>query len=192
MPMRTENDGINAGIPSDVLAHVTAIPVAGVTPGVSSGLPVAPADVSRTLQLYPWWLYKPSDAIDLLLDDQFTFGGAGTHTFGALSFQLPANSIGVIRSIDLYINATLTTTNVTWSLEVNGAAVPGYGQMTIFPRVAQSVSRGFDSLVFLPQGALITVTVTNVDGAAYQVGASYQGWHVSANVIQRNGLQSAS
>lgn len=91
--------------------------------------------------------------------------------------EIPSDSMGVIRGFTLYISDMLTTTNVTWSLMINGASPQGYNQVTMFPRGAPFVSNAIGELVRFNGPARISVVFNNIDGGTYVVGASYSGWY---------------
>jgi hypothetical protein len=92
------------------------------------------------------------------------------------SFDIPTSNIAIIRSVALYVAPMLATTNITWSLTVNGQPVPGYQGLSIFPRPAAQVTNSFDSFIRLQGPVTVAVIFSNLDGAAYQVGASFSGW----------------
>ena len=103
--------------------------------------------------------------------------GLETNTvIAGTAFAVPAGYFGVIRGLTLYIVNMLATTNVTWTLQINGAAPQGFSALSIFPRVAPYVGNGFDACIRFTGPALIQVIFTNADGGAYTVGASYSGW----------------
>lgn len=92
-----------------------------------------------------------------------------------LILTIPERSLGILRGVSLYITNMLDTTNVTWSVLQNGAVIPGYSNLSIFPRVAPFVSNGFDAFFRLGQGP-VTVVYNNIDGGTYTVGAALSGW----------------
>lgn len=100
---------------------------------------------------------------------------AGTLITGC-TLDVPPNNLGVIRGVDLYISNMLVTTNVTWTLTINGAAVSGYQGISIFARVTPFVGNGFSPKVRFRGPALVQVVFSNIDGGAYTVGAAFSGW----------------
>jgi hypothetical protein len=96
-----------------------------------------------------------------------------------LVIDLPQNNIGIIRGVNLFITNMLTTTNLTWTLTFNGAPVPGYSNLSIFPRLAPFVSNSFDSFIRIPQGNPMKVRIvySNNDGGTYTIGAGLSGWN---------------
>lgn len=95
-----------------------------------------------------------------------------------LLVALPQNNEGIVRSVSIYINNMLATTNLTWTLRFNGAPVPGYNNLSIFPRPAPFVGNTFESFIRIPPGnpMNLTVTYSNNDGGTYQIGAALSGW----------------
>lgn len=94
--------------------------------------------------------------------------------------MLPAGNIGVIRSLTISITNMLTTTNVTFTLTINGGPVPGYAALRMTPRVAPYVSNEFGEpgmRVRVPVSSKIGVVFSNIDGGTYVVGASVGGWY---------------
>lgn len=151
------------------------------------------APVPKTLQIYPWWLYKPPTGqdINLLAQNAFPLGG-GTVQLTSLSLSLDQGTMGVIRGIDVYVNDMTPSTDVTFTLTFNGNPVPGYGNLKPFPRTAASVTQSFDVILYIPAGTTINVSVTDTDGAAYLVGYGYQGWTVPTNIDAILGVSGGS
>lgn len=83
-----------------------------------------------------------------------------------------------ISAVSVYIDNMLTSTNVTWSVIVNGApaAVSGFQNLRMFPRQAPFVGNTFDAYLLIQGPAVIQVQFTNVDGGAYEIGAALSGW----------------
>lgn len=93
--------------------------------------------------------------------------------------ELPAGNIGRISSVLFSITDMLTTTDVTFTLRINGAPVPGYAGYKITPRVSPYVSNSFDDpscRILLRNGDKINVVYTNTDGGTYVVGCAITGW----------------
>jgi hypothetical protein len=93
------------------------------------------------------------------------------------TFQVPRSSILIIKDLDIYATNTTTATQVVFSLLVNGAPYPGYGQMNIFAAVAAMNARSFNDLTLrFTEGQTVQMQVQNIDGGNYQVAAGAQGW----------------
>lgn len=161
-----------SGIPADIAARFTR---AGVGPQETP-------QVQKVLQLYPWWLYKPPMGQDLVTLAQNDFLAAGTVELADTVEQLDQNTIAIIKGIDLYVNDVTVTTDIIFQFLVNGNPVPGYGSMPIFPRTVASASQSFDTNLFVPAGARISIAVIKADAGLNLVGAGYQGWKVPSNI----------
>ncbi len=70
----------------------------------------------------------------------------------------------------------LTSTVVSWTVQLNGAPATGFNNLSIFPRNSPFVSNSFDAFIRVGQGQKIRVVYTNTDGGSYTVGASVSGW----------------
>lgn len=147
-----------------------------VVPPTQSGS-YAPPVAGRSLQI-------PLPEV-LPIPDAHEFNPVGSLATAAISgptdipgtiLAIPQGNIGVIRGVTLYISNMLTTTNVVWSLFVNGLIPAGYSNLSIFPRSAPFVSNGFDSMIRFDAEANIKIVFSNLDGGTYVVGASYSGW----------------
>lgn len=92
-------------------------------------------------------------------------------------FRLPAGNVGIIRGFSISITSMLTTTNMVWSLLINGGPAGGYGSISLMPRAATFASNNFDTFIRVPSGADISVIHINGDGGTYVVGASISGWY---------------
>lgn len=93
---------------------------------------------------------------------------------------LPQNNVGRIAGVIFSITNMLTTTNVTFTLTINGGPVPGYSGVTITPRISSFVEAEFSEpgcRILVPNAAKIGVIFSNLDGGAYTVGASISGWY---------------
>jgi len=138
--------------------------------------------VGKTLQLYPWWLYKPPQGNDIVVLAQNNFVAGGSVVMANSTTVLDPNYMGIIRGVDIYINTMTAASILSFGIQVNANPVPGYGIIQVFPRAASSVSMSFDTFIYVPAGGTISIAVTNTDGAAYLVGAGYQGWAVPINI----------
>lgn len=144
--------------------------------GVSGGGDAA-GMLPRILQLpLPWVVPIPGST---------EFNTLGTHDTAAVEnavevtdagFKLPVGYVGWINGVIFYVNNIIATSNLQFTVAVNGGSVAGYAPITIFPRVAASVSNAFDSKIALPNGAKVQVFFSNLDGGAYKVGAGLSGW----------------
>lgn len=160
-------DGRELPVPNDIAARGTTR-----TRGddVFGSLP-------RVLEVpLPWLVPMPSSQdLNVLGSVTSVAPSVGTE-IPECRFQLGAGIIGVIRSFTTYITDMLTSTDVRYTLSVNGAPAPGFGRIKMFPVTASSKSNTFDCLIILPPAATISVFFTQTDGSTYNIGASYSGW----------------
>lgn len=92
------------------------------------------------------------------------------------AITLPPGNIGIIRSVTISITDMLTTTDVSFTLFINGGPVGGYGGLKMTPRVSPYVSNSFDTFIRVPDRAKIQVGFSNIDGGTYVVGCAIGGW----------------
>jgi hypothetical protein len=131
--------------------------------------------IARMLQVYLPEVYPIPSAIEFNTQVSKDTNVVETADIG-LTVNIPESNVGIVRAVLLQINDMLTTTNVTWTLQFNGAPVPGYSKISMFPRSAPFVGNSFDAFVRVPSGTKITVQYDNVDGGSYKVGAAVSGW----------------
>lgn len=94
-------------------------------------------------------------------------------------FQIPENSVGVIRSVVLQVNTLLLTSNLLWTLRFDESAVPGWNLLTVFPAAIASFALAYgpdETYIKVPEGSQIDVQFTVLDAAAYAAGVTYHGW----------------
>lgn len=151
----------------------------------------APRQVPGAQLHFPPWVYPPPGARYFYPTSNVTLGaGPLVQELPATVYQVQTNNVGVIREINLNVNNLLATSNITFRLLFNGAPVQGYDGMFVFPRAVASFSSTFDAnstMVFVPDGARISIQVQVVDAVAYQVGASYRGWYYSKAIAEQYG-----
>jgi hypothetical protein len=158
-------------VPLDLTAPYTGRPLPDVT-GLGS---TSTERLPQTVQIYLPEVFPIPGAQEFNPTVSKATVAAETADIG-LVVQLPERNIGIIRSVVLDITDMLTTTVVSWTLQINGAPVGGYNNLSIFPRVAPFVGNSLDTFIRVPQGAKITATYTNTDGGSYVVGISISGW----------------
>jgi hypothetical protein len=163
---------VSGTVPLDILARHSPPP--------NLGAQAQP--IPKVLQLYPWWLYKPPQGQDINFLAQNNFIAAGTVQLTDLTLSLDQSTIAIIRGIDIYVNDMTPTVDVDFVFSINGNPIPGYGNVTPFPRTAASVVQSFDTFIYVQAGSKITVSVTNNDGGTYAIGYGYQGWTVPSNI----------
>jgi hypothetical protein len=115
--------------------------------------------------------------------------GAGVTT-PLWTFVVPKSSVLVIKSLDFYASNTAPTSNIFFSLLVNGAPYPGYGNVPLFAGAAAINSRSFNELTLrFSEGNVLTMNFVNVDGAAYNAASGAQGWYYPRRVADKYALQ---
>jgi hypothetical protein len=156
-----------------------------VPAGQTSPLRPGGAAIAGPLQepgtiLLPPQLFPPENAISLNLSANQAIVGAGAvFTPSALSTRIPPNCYGVISSIDLVLDAIVLTSDVRWSLLINGVPVAGWNAITILGRDgAASVSKTWEGplRIMIPLGGTVGVRIVDVDGGAYVAGTQLYGW----------------
>lgn len=160
-------------VPADIDARMI-LPGQSRSGGVpNSGVAVTGATAMR----YPPELYPIPEARGFALFDAADMVGANTTvTPAGLVLQLSAGYSAVVRTVTIDANDMADTTDIRYTIRVNGAGVPGFDALRHFPRVAASVSRDFDAFIVVPDGAKLDVLITDVDGGAHKVGVSLTGW----------------
>lgn len=131
---------------------------------------------------YPPEIVRPpnSRTVSLSVNTALAAAAGAIVTPAGFPLQLAKSEVGVIDQIDLLLNGIVLGSTVTWMLLVNGAPPPGFGAMTILGRDgAASVSKtyGPQLRITVPAGGVISVVITNGDGAAgYTAGVGVLGW----------------
>lgn len=149
--------------------------------GGGGGFPL-PAQRAPSIDIPVPWQVRPPGAREIYAQGDATgFNAAGTPAvIPGSQFTLPANHVGILRSVVLSVNTMLITSALTWTFRQDGIPIEGWGQLTIFPRAAGSVAEAFgpeETFIFLPEGGVTIDVFFNVtDAAAYQAGVSYHGW----------------
>jgi hypothetical protein len=82
----------------------------------------------------------------------------------------------VVTSFTIYVQNMLATTNVLFTLLYAGNPVQGYNGLTIFPGASPRIANTFDAPIRNAGAGEYTVTIQNVDGGSYVVGAAISGW----------------
>lgn len=158
-----------------------------------SGLSVPRAVAAQgTLLRFPPQFSPPRGAKDFQATGSGTVAGPLTTTIvPGVSFRIPRNAVGIIRSLEFDINAVTVTTVVSWSLLFNESPVPGWDNINLFPRAASSIAVSYgpeETFIWVPDGALIQIQVTVTDAASYLIGALFHGWHFSKSIAAEYGL----
>lgn len=134
--------------------------------------------LSYSLQLPLPWLTPMPGAQQFNQEADVASAIVQTATFAGLDINVPQGYRCRISSVSTYIDNMLTTTNVTWSVLVNGApsSVAGFQNLKMFPRAAPFVGNTFDAFLLISGPADITVQFSNNDGGTYIIGTALSGW----------------
>lgn len=163
MSRDTVNGLRRMGSPADLIAPF----VGGVERKVSVG---------RVLQIYLPEVYPIPAAQEFNPVVSKATSAVETSVDTGLSVQVPPNNVAIIRGFTIFITNMVATTNVSYTLRVNGTPQPGFSNVSIFPRAAPYVGNGFDAMIRVPQGGLVTATYSNGDGGTYTIGVAVSGW----------------
>lgn len=127
-------------------------------------------------------LYPPPNALPINVGLETGIVGAGTVvTPAGLAFTVAPNNFGVISWFQLLLDGITITSNVLWTMLINGQPVPGFNPVTILGRNgAASVTKtwGPQLRVIIPLGGTLSWTIQDVDGGNYTVGVQYYGWQI--------------
>ena len=183
--------------PLDVGHYVERPTVTGAqrrSPAVSpSGAAIPREEQSQgELMRLPPSFVPPSGSQDFQATGRSTVAGPATTAVLALStFTIPRGSVGYIRSLGFDVNAVSVTTDISFSLLFNGAPVPGWFNIRLFPRAASSASLAYtpdETFIWVPDGQTISISVTVTDAASYLIGAVYHGWYFAKSIAAQYGL----
>lgn len=180
-------DALFSRVPHDVAGRRG---LAGL-PGPAN--PAIAATAMQSRQVYPWWMEKIASAQDFNVQDfamALPAGIGSTVTSDALRFRTPASFIAVVQIFGLYLLSPTATTRVQFQLRVNQLPVAGYDNKQFPPGAANFVLQNFSDIrVRVPNGGVVDVLITNLDGAAITVGANIAGWYNStADAMRVSGM----
>jgi hypothetical protein len=157
------------------LNYASALPV---SPDVSAAASVNGAGVGRDLSLPLPEVFPLPDA--QLFNSELQQTTNAPQTLFSLPFTpavvFLAGYYAVVTSFTIYIQNMLATTNVLFTLLYNGTPVQGYNGLTIFPGASPRVANTFDAPIRFTGAGTLTVTIQNIDGGTYLVGAAVSGW----------------
>lgn len=106
---------------------------------------------------------------------------------GAASYTVPQGSVGYLKSFDVQVSNLLPTSDIRFSLRIDGGSIPGWDDLFILPgNIAVFVkSWGPDELFLeLPPAKTLDIAVTIADGGTYDIGAALHGWTVSQQAAE--------
>lgn len=177
-------------LPTDVVAH-GAVPGAPGRGSVNAeGEPISREVRSQgQLTRLPAIFAPPPGSNDFSASATVLLGAGPSVTVVAAA-QIPANSVGVVRSVSFSIRNMLLTTVASFAVLINGGVVAGWNY-TVFPQAAATVTLSFgpeETFIVVPDGATVGFQVTITDAVAYTVGGLFHGWHFSKATAGDYGL----
>jgi hypothetical protein len=150
-------------------------------PASPDGSPAATFPGARVI--FPPWLYKiPEASQDFNVETHSAVLPAGvgaTVSPAALQFTILPNQIGWIQVFGYYVLAQDATTDITWTLTINGGPVPGWNNWGNPPGTLSLFERNITDLqVRLPPGAQAGILITNnAASGPWTVGGRISGWY---------------
>lgn len=138
--------------------------------------------------VFPPWVYKLPSSKDFNVNQYASVLAAGNGSqVTPVSVQIPETNVGYIQIFGIYVLTPTASTNISFSLHINGSPVEGWDNIIPPPGVANFVVQNFADLqVRIPDGAKIEVVVSNTDAnGPWTVGAKVSGWFHSQIEEQR-------
>jgi len=168
--------GTSRGNPRKIVTPGRSVPMRGGGSAIATGVQPGP----DTIKLDPF-LFPPPFSIPINVGANVAITGVGGRFDAGVTFEIPDSNYGVISSIDLLLDSILITSNVLWTIFVNGMPVPGFAPLTILGRNgAASVSKSWPGplRIVIPLGGQVSVQIVDVDGAPYTAGTQLYGWQL--------------
>lgn len=174
MPLERPRD-----VPLDVQAPGTRGPGGGGGPGFTLPPPPGGGAPSGPRGEDPDYV-PPVTARDFFIQTLPTVVVAGPGTVVSLGqFELPGQSVGVIRDLSFGVINPALTTNITFHVLDNDARMEGWGLIQFPPQIAAVGFLSYapeSTFIRFQAGSLIDLQVTVIDGGAYQIYAQAHGW----------------
>ncbi len=155
-------------MPADIEARIMAPP-----PKPEQAFDMLPKVLDIPL---PWLEPIPDAQFFNVMGSEDSVGASTGNFITGADFTLGKGNVGVLRSFTVYVNDMVATTDIQFTLMVNGGPAPGFGTIKMFPRVAASVANTFECMIILPAECKLDAYFTQVDAGAYKVGVAYSGW----------------
>ena len=151
--------------------------------------PSGPAQNSPLVRnIYPPWVFKLPMSKDFSRSNYASVLAAGAgQTVTPVSFDVPPSFVGFCQEFDIYALSPLATTNIVYTLRINGGPVEGFDSIPLPPGATNlTLIIKNDLQVRLPDGCTVDVLVTNQDAAGpWTVGAVIGGWYHPESEEQR-------
>jgi len=126
---------------------------------------------------------KPPQGQDFIVGGNVA--GASVATTPAVlpgtAFLVPQGSVAYIRSLVLQVQQVLGTSDIAFAVRVDGTPVPGWQRIPVLPAVIAVWAQSWgpeEVYIEVQPGRTVEVSVTVLDGGAYNVGAILHGWIV--------------
>lgn len=144
-------------------------------------------------QVFPPWLYPLPHGNDFTSLNVFTTVGATTGPVGKTAVlpavvgsvinsepvKIPRQMAGVLRVLNIFVDAPGATIDVDWITLIDGAPVQGW-RVSTFPRAANNLSIAFPGVLRLHPGAILSVAIqNNAATGPWTVGVQLSGWYWS-------------
>lgn len=133
-----------------------------------------------TRNVYPPWVYKLPISADFNRNayDASLGAGAGSVIVPVI-FTLPDGMVGWLQIFGIYVLNPTASTDITFTLRVNGGPVEGWDNIDNPPGVANFFVQNYGELqVRVPNSGKIDVLVTNNNlSGPWTVGAKIAGWY---------------
>lgn len=182
-------DGRDSIIPSDALSFARGRPATPVrTPSPQEKRDENAATI-RTI--FPPWLYPMPSGNDFFGLNVYTTAntrsgaqakvatlpaGVGQSIF-SVPVKIPPMMKGVLRVVNIYVDAPTTTLDVDFITRINGGPIQGW-TFASFPRSANNLSIAFPGIARLPLGSLLDVQIINRSAAGpWVIGVQISGWY---------------
>ena len=170
-----------SGAPSRAVVSAGGVAPLAPTPGPGGGL------VEGFIKTVPPVLQvKPPSGVDFAPTGILPNASVATTTPAAqvtgCVYLVPDGSIGYLRSFDLQVNQLLITSLITFSVMIDGAAVPGWDALQVVPGNLAVWIKSFgpdEVYLVVPGGKTLEIRVQVADPGVYLVGASMHGWTVA-------------
>jgi len=126
---------------------------------------------------------KPPQGQDFIVGGNLA--GASVVTTPAVvtgvTFTVPLGSVGYIRSVVFQVQQVLVTSDIAFAVRVDQTPVQGWARVPVLPAAIAVWSQSWgpeEVYVEVQPGRTVDITVTVLDGGAYNVGAIMHGWTV--------------
>lgn len=168
------------GVPEDIQEQNERRGGVGLPGG--GGMSQTVTTTSRNLSIFPPDVVTPKTGVQFQPYGQTTTNAAG-QVIELWSFKVPASSILVIKSLDLYVNSVVPATDIQFGIFMDGVPWQSYGVIPIFPLPSSGLGKSFNDLTWrFPETRTVSCRVQNNDGGTHLVGSGAQGWYYNVAI----------